>query len=120
MRKFKVLQCKQTRIVKEPKKVKTPEGAVRTVWFSREEKAGENGWWPGAYGHEKIKEGDILELEGFRAEKAANNPQFEEVFEPAIEPANKQVEPPEDQAVKPVKKVAKKKVGRPKKKVATA
>lgn len=101
MRKFKVLKCKQSRIVYDVKKAKTAEGAVRTYKVYREEQAGENGWWPGAYGYEKIKEGDILELEGHLADKAASNPMFEEVFDkPKVE------SPP------------KKKVGRPKKKVA--
>ena len=33
----------------------------------------------GAYGHENIKTGDVIELEGFFAEKARNNPDFAEV-----------------------------------------
>ena len=33
----------------------------------------------GAYGHENIKTGDAIELEGFFAEKAQNNPDFVEV-----------------------------------------
>jgi len=66
-----------------------------------EDKAGD-GWSPGAYGHTNIKEGDILDIDGFLADKAANNPDFEEVFEEPVK-----VEKP---VVKKAKKKAKKKV----------
>lgn len=98
MRKFKVLECKQSRVVGDVKKQTTAEGAVRSYVVYRKEDAGDNGWYPGAYGHERIKVGDILEIEGEMADKAARNPMFEEVFESKVAP--------------------KKKVGRPKKKVA--
>lgn len=99
MRKFKVLKCTQTREIRDLRKVKTGDGVYRTVTFTRTIEAGEEGWWPGAYGHEKIKEGDILELDDYFAEKAEKNTEyFQEVFdEPKLE------SPP------------KKKVGRPKK-----
>lgn len=89
MRKFKVVNCKQVRLVSEKKKRRDDNGNLVTYTVFSEQKAGDedkNGdvWYPGAYGHEKIKVGDILDLEGVRADKAANNPDFEEVFdEPA-------------------------------------
>lgn len=81
MRKFKVLHCKQSKLKRELKHRRDHNDNLVPYEVFREVKAGEEGWWPGAYGHEKIKEGDILELEGYRADKAANNPQFEEVFD---------------------------------------
>lgn len=84
MRKFKVIKCKQTRTVSEIKKRRDDNGNLVTYTVYSEQKAGEKDklgdvWYPGAYGHERIKEGDIIELEGYRADKAANNPHFEEV-----------------------------------------
>ena len=38
-------------------------------------------WTPGAYGHEDIRVGDVIDLDGHLADKAAMNPDFEEVFE---------------------------------------
>ena len=58
-------------------------------------------WYPGAYGHRAIKKGDVLEIGGHLADKAANNPDFEEVFE---KKAEKKVETP-----------VKRKPGRPRK-----
>lgn len=83
MRKFKVLKCPQVKIVTEMKRIKT-EAGFANVSFSHEIKAGEKDrrgeiWYPGAYGHRAIKEGDILEIGGHLADKAAANPQFEEV-----------------------------------------
>lgn len=101
MRKFRVLHCPQTRKVFDIKSRRDKDGNKISYKVWREEQAGENGWWPGAYGHEKIKEGDILELEGRRADKAAANPQFEEVFDTPVE-----IKEP----------VVKKKRGRPRKK----
>ena len=81
MRKFKVLKCKQTKMVEERKSFRNGDGTMSAYVSYREVKAGEDGWYPGAYGVEKIKEGDIIELEGDLADKCANNPHFEEVFE---------------------------------------
>ena len=103
MRKFKVLDVKESITKCEMKKRKTADGNWVTFPVYREVKRGEEGWYPGAYGHEDIHKGDVIELDGHLADKCAANPQFEEVFD-------------EPEPVK--KKVAKKKPGRPKKKVA--
>lgn len=90
MRKFKVVKCPQVKQVNEPKSFQTEGGAWVTVKNVREIKAGEKGlngetWYPGAYGHRAIKNGDVLEIGGHLADKAANNPDFEEVFEKKVE-----------------------------------
>ena len=108
MRKFRVLHCAQKRTVFDIKTRRDDNGNKISYKVYREEQAGENDWWPGAYGHEKIKEGDILELEGRIADKAAANPQFEEVFPKAEKPV---------EAKEPV---VKKKRGRPRKKANAA
>ena len=79
MRKFKVLKCKTT--VKQPERRtgRDSDGNVYSyvVYCEKGEK---EGFFPGAYGVEKIKVGQIIELNAHLAEKAANNPDFEEVF----------------------------------------
>ena len=102
MRKFKVLKCKQTRLKSERRTSRDSNGNLTSYMVYSEEKAGE-GWSPGAYGHEGIKEGDILDIDGVLADKAANNPDFEEVFEEPVK-AEKPV------VKKKAKKKAKKKV----------
>ena len=84
MRKFRILNCKQERTLKYYKKGRRDDGSVYSFPVFKKIKAGEkdlagNVWYPGAYGHEKIKEGDIIELEGHLADKAATNPDMEEV-----------------------------------------
>ncbi len=99
MRKFKVLHCKQQMTQRELRHGRTKEGAMYAYEVEHVVKAGEkklNGevWYPGAYGHEKIKAGDILELQGRIADKAAANPQFEEVFaEPQVTKKKKRGRP---------------------------
>lgn len=84
MRKFRVVKCPQTRILKYIKHGKRDDGSVYAYPVFKEIKAGEkdlagNVWYPGAYGVEGIKEGDVIELDGELARKAASNPALEEV-----------------------------------------
>lgn len=81
MRYFKVLNCPQSKVIQKHVRFKTDSGMASRVEY-REVQAGEEGWWPGAYGHEKIKEGDVLPLDGRLADKASRNDAFEEVDKP--------------------------------------
>ena len=114
-RKFKVLSLKEkiqrVRFITK----KSEDGANVRIPMYYEVERGEPDphrknavWLPSAYGHEDISVGDILEIEREDwANKAASNPQFEEVFD---EPKEPEVPAP------PVAK--KKKRGRPPKKAA--
>ena len=89
MRKFEVLRCKQERTLKYYKKGRRDDGSVYSYAVFKTIKAGEkdlagNVWLPGAYGHEGIKEGDIIELEGHLADKAATNPDLKEIKETPV------------------------------------
>lgn len=102
LRKFRVVRCPQKKIIYKLKTARDDAGTKYTYKEYKEIKAGEKDhrgevWEPGAYGHRGIKPGDIIELGGRMADKAAANPDFEEIKE--------------------VKEAPKKKVGRPKKKV---
>lgn len=86
LRKFKVVNCPQEKTVARQKKAINDAGATYTYTVYSTVKAGEKGqngevWYPNAYGHRAIKEGDIIELGGRMADKAAANPDFEEVKE---------------------------------------
>ncbi len=81
MRKFKVLNCKTEVQVGEIKRYRDNDGNMREIMQYRKVKAGEKGFNPSAYGHEGIKVGDVLEIDGHLADKAANNPDFEEVLD---------------------------------------
>ena len=84
MRKFKVLECKQSKLATRRKTRRDDSDNLVTYNVYYEVQAGEEGWWPGAYGVEKIKEGDVIELQGHFADKAAKNPAFEEVFDEPV------------------------------------
>ena len=84
MRKFRILKCPQEKTISYLKKGRKEDGSVYSYTVYKDLVAGEkdlNGevWYPGAYGHERVKEGDIIELDGHLAMKAAANPDFEEV-----------------------------------------
>lgn len=86
MRKFEVLKCQESIQVGTPKVMKSPEGTNYTIIQWRKVSAGEpknNGelWYPNAYGVEKIKVGDVIEINGGLADKAAKNPDFKEIKE---------------------------------------
>ena len=90
MRKFKVLKCVETITRRSKKIAKKPSGETYAYVVYREVNRGDEGWYPGAYGHENIHVGDIIELDGHLADKAARNPDFEEVFEaPKVEVVKK-------------------------------
>lgn len=94
MRKFKVLNCKTEKIAY--KRMSRRDENDNLVWFNQyyTVNAGEqdhkgNTWYPGAYGNENIKVGDIIEVEEHLADKAARNPDFEEVVEEVSAPVKK-------------------------------
>jgi len=75
MAKFKVLETiEQVSYVEKKKR----RGKFGWVWVEQEVTECIS---PGAYGHEDIKVGDILEINGHLADKARRNPMFEEVKE---------------------------------------
>ena len=95
MRKFKVLKVVESITRMSIKTGKTKEGTSYSYPVYREVKRGDEGWFPGAYGHENIHVGDVIELIGELADKAAANPDFEEVFE---EPKRKPGRPKKEAA----------------------
>lgn len=93
MRRFKVIRCRMKKMVCDIKDSLDKHGHPFSYKAYREVKAGEDGWYPGAYGHENIKVGDILDIEGHLADKAAANPDFEEVFDIEEKPTVKKKKP---------------------------
>lgn len=104
MRYFEVLEVATKKRVAELVVLRDKDGNPIRRTDYRWVNAGEEGWYPGAYGHEKIKKGDILPIDGPLADKAAKNPAFKEVDDP------KKAAPKEEE-----KPLFKKKRGRPRK-----
>lgn len=96
MRKFEVLNCKMEKTVVDYKTIKDADGNKVRVPMYRTVKAGEEGWYPGAYGKENIKVGDVLEFDDadeFEARMAAkcakNTKDFKEIRRAGRPPKNK-------------------------------